>query len=83
MLNEKKINKSGSITIPSHLRRQLGIESGENMKIELVNNGQILLTRIIGSCIFCSSNENLVKVKDKYVCKACMDNIRGKENEKN
>ncbi|MGP1597810.1 AbrB/MazE/SpoVT family DNA-binding domain-containing protein [Peptoanaerobacter stomatis] len=75
MINEKKISKSGSITIPSHLRRELGIENGEKVKIEIANNGQILLSRIKGSCILCHSNESLVKVDGKYICKNCIAKI--------
>lgn len=85
MLNEKKISKSGSVTIPSHIRRQFGIVSDEKVKIEMVNNGQILLTRIVGSCIICGSNDKLQKIDDKYICKSCIEkvnNIGTKENDK-
>ena len=84
MLNEKKISKVGSITIPSHIRRQFGINESEKFKIEVVNNGEILLTRINGSCIMCESNENLVEYKGKYICKNCLENINAlnkKDNE--
>ena len=75
MLNEKKISKSGSITIPSHIRREFGIESGEKVKIDTNTNGDLILKRIVGSCVLCGSNENLVKVDDKYICKACIEKI--------
>ena len=82
MLNEKKISKSGSITIPSHIRREYGIESGEKLKIETNNDGDLILKRVVGSCILCSSNENLIKVDDKYICKSCIDKINGVKDEK-
>ena len=75
MLNEKKISKSGSITIPSHIRREYGIESGEKLKIETNNDGDLILKRIVGSCIMCGENENLIKVNDKYICKTCIEKI--------
>lgn len=75
MLNEKKISKSGSITIPSHIRREYGIESGEKLKIETNNDGDLILKRVVGSCIMCGENENLIKVDDKYICKTCRDKI--------
>jgi transcriptional regulator, abrB family len=75
MLNEKKISKVGSITIPSHIRRQFGISESEKFKIEVVNNGEILLTRINGSCIMCESNDELIEYKGKYICKECLNNI--------
>lgn len=75
MLNEKKISKSGSITIPSHIRREYGIESGEKVKIDTNKDGDLILKRVIGSCVLCGENENLIKVNDKYICKACIEKI--------
>lgn len=80
MLNEKKISKVGSITIPSHIRRQFGISESEKFKIEVVNNGEILLTRIVGSCIMCESNDELIEYKGKYICKECLNNINELNN---
>ena len=74
MLNEKKISKSGSITIPSHIRREFGIESGEKVKIDTNDTGDLILKRVVGSCVLCGSNENLIKV-NKYICKACIEKI--------
>ncbi len=75
MLNEKKVSKSGSITIPSHIRREYGIESGEKVKIDTNDAGDLILKRIVGSCIMCGENEKLVQVDGKYICKACIDKI--------
>ena len=75
MLNEKKVSKSGSITIPSHIRREFGIENGEKVKIETNDAGDLILKRMVGSCIMCGENENLIKVNDKYICKTCIEKI--------
>ena len=75
MLNEKKVSKSGSITIPSHIRREFGIEHGEKVKIDTNDAGDLILKRVVGSCVLCGSNENLIKVDDKYICKTCRDKI--------
>ena len=75
MLNEKKVSKSGSITIPSYIRREFGIESGEKVKIETNTDGDLILKRIVGSCVLCGENENLIKVNDKYICKTCIEKI--------
>ena len=75
MLNEKKISKSGSITIPSHIRREFGIENGEKVKIETNDAGDLILKRMVGSCIMCGETENLIKVNDKYICKTCIEKI--------
>jgi len=75
MINEKKISKSGSITIPSHIRREFGIENGEKLKIETNDAGDLILKRIVGSCVLCGENEKLIKVNDKYICKTCINKI--------
>lgn len=71
MLNEKKISKSGTITIPAHIRRNIGLEQGEKMRVEVQDNGDINLKRVIGSCIFCGTNNKIRKFKGKFVCEAC------------
>lgn len=75
MINEKKVSKSGSITIPSYLRREMGLEAGEKVKIEQDGNGNFFIQRIEGSCIFCGTNEGLKKVKGKFVCKDCVEAV--------
>ena len=35
-------------------------------------SGQIVLRKDIPVCIFCDSENNLIKFKDKYVCKDCI-----------
>ena len=75
MINEKKISKTGGITIPSGIRRELGIENGERVKVDVSENGDIILKRITGTCILCGGNEGLIKVDNKYICKACISKI--------
>ena len=82
MLNEKKVSKSGSITIPSHIRREFGIENGEKVKVEINDAGDLILKRVVGSCIMCGENEKLIQVDGKYICKACIEKINGANNEK-
>ena len=75
MLNQKKISKTGGITIPSHLRREYGIEAGENFKMDVNDKGEIVLKRIVGSCIICSNNDDLIEINGKYVCHDCLESL--------
>ena len=75
MINEKKISKSGSVTIPSHIRREMGLIVGEKIKIEPDEDGNFLIKRIEGSCIFCGGNEDLTKVRGKFVCAGCAEEV--------
>ena len=70
MLNMKKISKSGTITVPAHIRRELGIEQGERFEIER-SGKDLSLRRIEGRCIVCRSSEDLLQVQDVYVCRLC------------
>lgn len=73
MLNEKKVSKAGSITVPSYLRRELGLQPGEKIKIEPDQEGNITLKRIEGSCICCKTSDHLMKVQGLYICKDCAE----------
>ena len=35
LLNEKKITKAGAVTIPLHLRRELGITAGDKITVSV------------------------------------------------
>lgn len=76
MEHNKKISKSGSITIPVNLRRDLGIEGGERFRLEVQPSGEILLKRTYGSCIFCKSDEELKAYKGKFICAKCVAMIK-------
>lgn len=71
MLNEKKISKSGGITIPSHIRREMGIAPGEKVEVQLDGSGDLKLKRIEGSCILCGTHEDLMKVDKVFICYGC------------
>lgn len=79
----KKINKAGSLTIPSALRRELGIEPGARFKVDSKEDGSIVLTRTQGECIFCKSDVGLTVHMGRCVCKKCIEilNERGKNDE--
>ena len=71
MLNEKKISKSGGITIPAHLRRQLGITAGEKVELKVDKNGKLGVERIEGSCILFKTHDSLLKIDGIYICIKC------------
>lgn len=75
MLNEKKISKSGGVTIPSHIRREIGIAPGEKVEVKTDSSGNLVLERIEGSCLMCQTHDELVKVDGIYICKTCGEKI--------
>lgn len=72
----RKISKSGSITIPANLRRDLGIEKGEKFNLEVQADGRISLKRIVGSCVFCKSDEKVVTYSGRFICGKCLSELK-------
>lgn len=73
---ERKISKNGGITIPSNLRMQLGIQGKEKINIEPQENGDIVIKRIQGTCIFCGSIDNVQVFRGKYICYDCRKELK-------
>ena len=71
MLNEKKIGKGGQLTIPVHIRREIGLQDGEKVVLKL-QDGNVLMERITGSCILCGRKEDLINMGGKYLCRQCI-----------
>lgn len=72
----KKINKTGAITLPSALRREFGLTGGEKFKIEVcAEDGTILLQRTNGQCLFCDSDKQLIVYMGRFVCAKCVENM--------
>lgn len=76
MMREKRLSKGGSLTIPADLRRELGIGEGEKFKVEVAPKGEILLSRIDGSCIACGSSEELRRIEKIYLCRGCYEKMK-------
>jgi len=74
----KKINKSGSITLPAAMRRDYGIESGDRFSISANNEGNIVLKRVQGECIFCKLDNNLIVHEGRFVCSNCLQKMNQK-----
>lgn len=72
---QKKIGKSGGITIPSAVRRELALETGERVVVRVNKQGEIILTRIQGTCIACGGYEKLAKIKGKFICRGCVEEL--------
>ena len=78
----KKVSKSGSITLPAAMRRNHGIEGGERFSVSVNDEGSIVLKRIQGECIFCASDNNLIVHGGRFVCSNCLKMMNAKCNGK-
>ncbi|BFH11111.1 hypothetical protein J6TS7_21650 [Paenibacillus dendritiformis] len=72
----KKLNKSGSLTLPAVIRREYGLSDGE--KFNIVVNGQdgtIMLQRTQGSCMFCHNDQQLIVFHGRFICAPCVQHM--------
>lgn len=71
MKSVRKISNSGSITIPSHIRKDMGLGTKEAMEIKVSSAGDIVLSQLVPRCSFCDSDTDIVKLYGKNICKEC------------
>ncbi len=70
----REIDKLGRIVIPSSLRSNLGIESGD--PIEIISDGdKIVLRKFKDGCVFCGNSSHLFDYCERNVCRACIERM--------
>lgn len=77
----KKINKSGSITIPKVFRARAGMFHGNAVTIWLDEDGSIIIKTKVPCCSFCGSPDEVFDVLGTKVCKPCAQKIYEKVRE--
>ena len=70
----RRVDELGRIVLPIELRRSLDIEERDEMEI-YIENDHIILRKHGQACVFCSSTQNLIQYKGKYVCNKCIYNF--------
>jgi transcriptional pleiotropic regulator of transition state genes len=72
----REIDSVGRIVIPMQLRKELGLTEGS--KLELFCDGsQIICKKAIDHCCFCKSEDELTEFEGKYICRSCLNKIKG------
>ena len=70
----RKIDNLGRVVIPIELRKTM--ELTENDAVEIFTEGNsIIFKKYVVSCVFCGNSKEVVKYKDKCVCKKCISNL--------
>lgn len=72
----REIDGVGRIVIPMQLRKELGLlEPGS--KLELFSDGkQIIAKKAVETCIFCSSEDELIEFDGKFICRTCLEKLK-------
>ena len=78
----KRIQGNGSFTIPSKMRKRLGLEPKDALELIEQDNGDILLRRFNPQCIWCKSEENVFVVKGVRMCRSCYNKLLSEKEDK-
>lgn len=71
----RKVDPLGRIVLPIEIRRTLGI--GERDPLEIFTEGDTIVLRAYKPlCYICNNSENLSTLKDKKICRECIDEIK-------
>lgn len=71
----RKVDELGRIVIPIELRRNLDIDERDSLEI-YVEEDHVILKKYSPSCIFCANAGDVIKFKDKNICKNCLAELR-------
>ena len=61
----------GRVVIPMEIRENLGINAKDLLEIYVEGN-KIVLTKHNDSCLFCSTEDDLVNFDGHKICKSCL-----------
>ena len=73
---QKRMGKKGTLTIPQHLRHQLGFQGGMALDIATTEDGGLLLQKHRATCNICGSATEVVRFKWFDICHECFLGIR-------
>ena len=71
----RPVDPLGRVVIPVELRRSLDIKTDDLMEVFL-DGEYIMLKKVEPKCIFCGGTEDIVSVREKCVCKACIEEMK-------
>lgn len=66
----RKVDELGRVSIPKHVRVELGFEARTPVSFRVEDN-RLIVTKAHDTCVLCNSDENLTSVGDKFICTDC------------
>lgn len=76
MKAQKRMGKTGTLTIPQHLRHQFGYQGGAAVNITPTEDGGLLIQKHRPTCNICRGTYEVVKYKGFDICRECFLGIR-------
>ncbi len=71
----RRVDELGRVVLPVELRRNLDIEERDPLEITLEGD-RIVLRKYQQTCIFCSTEEELIDYHGKRVCRSCIESLK-------
>jgi transcriptional pleiotropic regulator of transition state genes len=71
----RRIDQLGRVVVPAELRKMLGIKSGDLLDFRAASD-HIVLLKVDPECALCGTREGLTGLRDRQICKRCLDDIR-------
>lgn len=72
----RPIDNLGRFVIPREFRKMLDIQDGvDSIEISINENKELVLKKHCPVCTLCSSNEGLMDIEGKLVCRQCIEKI--------
>lgn len=72
---KKKVDNLGRIILPVEVRRDLGIQLGEELNLDVVDN-KIILSKQHSVCAICGDSNVWYKIQGQGLCKDCFEQIK-------
>ena len=73
--NKSKIDNLGRVVIPKSIRKALNVEHNDEIAMH-VENQALIITKNNNVCTICGKEKIVVQIKDKYLCKSCVEAIK-------
>ena len=72
----RRIDQLGRVVVPAELRKLLGMQEGDVVSFS-AQGSDLVLRRVAPNCAICgSAAEDLVDLRDKHLCRSCVQEIR-------
>ena len=65
----------GRIVLPKAIRKQFGLAECDDYVEIFTEEHSILLKKYERSCVICGQSEGLMQIKDKKICRECVEEI--------
>ena len=71
----RPVDRMGRVVIPKEIRNQLDVKNDVDSFEIYMEEDKVVLKKFKPSCIFCSSDENVIEFSGHNVCTSCIEKL--------